>query len=150
RAQFPPSPASQDQSAWDYRLNPGDSIEIRLFFNPELNENVQIRPDGRVSLQLIGDVPLSGLTVQNAAALLNRAYLKEVLTPNVSVQVRSFGAQKVFVTGEVVRPGVVNLPGPMTVHDAVSEAGGVKHTGTTGSIVLFRRGPDGKPLEDRF
>lgn len=149
-AQSPFTPSAQDKNAWDYRLNPGDSIEIRLFFNPELNEKVQIRPDGRVSLQLIGDVPLSGLTVQDAAAILNRAYLKEVLTPQVSVQVRGFGAQKVFVTGEVLRPGVINVPGPMTVYDAISEAGGVKHTGTTKSVVLFRKGPGGEPVEHKF
>lgn len=149
-AQSPFSAATQDQTAWDYRLNPGDSIEIRLFFNPELNEKVQIRPDGRVSLQLIGDMPLSGLTVRDAAALLNRAYLKEVLTPQVSVQVRGFGAQKVFVTGEVQRPGVIDVPGRMTVYDAISEAGGVKHTGAVKSVVLFRKGPEGKPVEHKF
>lgn len=135
---------------WDYRLNPGDLIEIRLFFNSELNENVQIRPDGRVSLQLVGDVPLSGLTLREATAMLDRAYLKEVLTPRVSIQVRGYGAQKVFVTGEVHKPGIVNVPGPMTVFDAISEAGGIKHTGSTKSVLLFRKGPEGKPLERKF
>jgi polysaccharide export outer membrane protein len=144
------SPAPQSNSAWDYRLNPGDLIEIRLFFNSELNESVQIRPDGRVSLQLIGEVPLSGLTLQDATALLNRVYLREVLTPRVSIQVRGYGAQKVYVTGEVQKPGVVNVPGPMTVYDAISEAGGVKHTGSTKSVFLFRKGPEGKPLEHKL
>ncbi len=131
----------------DYHLSSGDAIEIRLFFNSELNENVQIRPDGRVSLQLVGDVPLSGLSLRDATALLERAYLKEVLTPRVSIQVRGYGAQKVYVTGEVQKPGVINVPGPMTVYHAISEAGGIKHTGSTQSVVLFRKGPDGKPSE---
>ncbi len=144
------SPGLQSNAVWDYRLSPGDLLEIRLFFNTELNESVQIRPDGRVSLQLVGDVPLSGLTLKEATASLNRAYLKEVLTPQVSIQVRGYGAQKVFVTGEVQKPGVVNVPGPMTVYDAISEAGGVKHTGSTTSVFLFRRGPDGKPLEHKL
>ncbi len=136
--------------AWDYRLNPGDVIEIRLFFNSELNESVQIRPDGRVSLQLVGDMPLSGLTLRDATAVLNRAYLREVITPSVSIQVKNYGAQKIYVTGEVMKPGMITIPGPMTVNDAISEAGGIKRTGTTTAVVLFRKGPDGKPLEHRF
>lgn len=144
------STVPQNTKAWDYRLSPGDVIEIRLFFNSELNENVQIRPDGRVALQLIGDVPLSGLTLQDATTMLNRAYLKEVLTPRVSIQVRGYGAQKVYVTGEVEKPGVINVPGPMSVYDAISEAGGVKLTGTTSAIYLFRKGPEGQPLERRL
>jgi protein involved in polysaccharide export with SLBB domain len=143
-------PAPPSSAAWDYHLSPGDLIEIRLFFNSELNDNVQIRPDGRVSLQLIGDVPLSGLTLRQATDVLNRAYLKEVITPSVSIQVRGYGAQKVFVTGEVHKPGVINIPGPMTVYDAISEAGGVKHTGSTNAVVLFRKGPEGKPLERKL
>ena len=144
------SPTPLPNTAWDYRLSPGDVLEIRLFFNSELNESVQIRPDGRVALQLIGEVPLSGLTLHDASALLDRAYLKEVLTPKVSIQVRGYGAQKVYVTGEVQKPGVVNVPGPMTVYDAIGEAGGVKHTGSTKAVVLFRKGPEGKPLEHRL
>jgi polysaccharide export outer membrane protein len=128
-----------------YRLNPGDDVEIRFFFNPELNELVMIRPDGRVSLQLAGEVVLAGKTVAEASAELEELYRKEIRTPRVSIQVRKFGAQKVFVTGEVLRPGPIALPGSVTVLQAISEAGGIKGTGDPKTIILIRKGPDGLP-----
>ncbi len=148
-----PQPAAGPAGATDqtpsvamYRLNPGDTIELRHFFNPELNEQMQIRPDGRVWLQLIGEVDLAGLTVQEAATMLEDLYRKEVRTPKISIQIRGFALQKVYVTGEVLRPGVLGLPGPMTVLDAINEAGGIKHSGNQKMIVLIHKGPDGKPV----
>ena len=104
---FTPSAFGADVPAENqgaYRLVPGDVIEIRLFYNPELNEQVQIRPDGRVSLQLIGEVGVAGQTISEATAYLSKAYLKEVRVPGLTLQVRAFGAQKIYVTGEVNRP----------------------------------------------
>src|SRR5262245_56217924 len=79
-----------------YHLVPGDTIELRFFFNQELNDTVQIRPDGRISVQLIGEVSVGGLTVAEAASLIETRLAGEVRTPKVSVQVRSFGGQKIF------------------------------------------------------
>jgi protein involved in polysaccharide export with SLBB domain len=139
-------------SAWQappsdslYRLQPGDAIDIRLFFNPELNESVAIRPDGRISLQLVGDVTAAGKTVPELTAEVEQLFTKEVKTPKVSIQIRGFASQKVFVTGEVVRPGAIALPGNMTVYEALSEAGGIKNTGDRNLVVLIRKGADGKP-----
>src|SRR5579862_3847010 len=128
-----------------YRLQPGDVIEIRLFYNPELNEQVQIRPDGRVSLQLIGEVDLASKTIAEAVSFLQEKYIKEVRTPELTVQVKTYGSQKVYVVGEVLHPGMFNLPGPMTVFDAISEAGGVKLTGNHNLAVLLRKGANGSP-----
>ncbi|HLI84345.1 MAG TPA: polysaccharide biosynthesis/export family protein [Bryobacteraceae bacterium] len=133
-----------------YRLVPGDVIEIRLFYNPELNEQVQIRPDGRVSLQLLGEVEIAGQTVSEATAYLEKAYMKEIKVPSLTLQVRSFGAQKIYVTGEVNRPGMINIPAPITISEAIGEAGGVKHTGNRKVVVLLRRQPDGTPSEQRL
>ena len=131
----------------NYRLIPGDVIDVRPFFNPELNEQVQIRPDGRITLHLIGEVEIAGKTVGDAMTLLDQLYSKVLKTPDVTIQVRSFASQKAYVTGEVVRPGLVNIPGGMTVFEAISEAGGIKHTGNERQVVLIRKGPDGKPQE---
>lgn len=145
--QAPPAPqvaATPADNAF-YRLKAGDVIEIRLFYNPELGEQVQIRPDGRISLQLIGEVEIASKTIAEAVSLLKEKYIKEVRTPDLTIQVKSYGSQKVYVVGEVLRPGVINLPGPMTVYDAISEAGGIKPTGNRKSAVLLRKGPDGQP-----
>ena len=134
-----------------YRLVPGDVIELRMFYNPDLNEEqVQIRPDGRISLQLIGEVQIAGKTIQEAVTMLEERYVKDVRSPKLMIQVRSFAAQKVYVTGEVVRPGLINLPGPLTVFEAISEAGGKTHMGDNNLVVLIRKGSDGKPQAKRL
>lgn len=128
-----------------YRLAAGDVVEVRFFFDPELNEQVQIRPDGRISMQLIGEVEMAGKSVEEIARELERAYAQHLKSPTVSVQVRAFASQKVYVTGEVVRPGIISMPGELTLVAAIGEAGGVKLTGNTKSVVLIRKGPDNRP-----
>jgi len=128
-----------------YRLSPGDIVEIRHAFNPELNEQAQIRPDGRISLPLIGEIEIANKTIQDTVAILEARYAKEVRTPRITIQVRGFAALKIYVTGEVFRPGALGLPGPMTLLEAISEAGGIKHTGNPSMIVLIRKTADGKP-----
>jgi protein involved in polysaccharide export with SLBB domain len=130
----------------DFRLGAGDAVEVNFFYSPELNQTVQIRPDGHVSLQLVGDVDLSTLTVAEATSHLETLYAKQLKTPSISLQVRTYASRKVYVGGEVYRPGVVPVPGKMSVLDAVMESGGIKHTGNDSSIVLVRRGDAGTPV----
>jgi polysaccharide biosynthesis/export protein len=147
--QVAPAPvptATTDVDTSLYRLAPGDVVLVRFFFNPELNEEVQIRPDGRFSMQLIGEVEAGGRTVTSVVEELEKRYATEIKSPRITVQVRSYGGQKVFVTGEVVRPGVVSLIGGLNVVSAIGEAGGVRQAGKTKSVILIRRGADGKPV----
>lgn len=129
-----------------YRLYAGDVVEIRFFFDPELNEQVQIRPDGRISMQLIGEVEMAGKTVADASRELEQAYANQLKNPRISLQIRTFVAQKVYVTGEVVHPGIINMPGDLTLMAAIGEAGGIKPTGKVKTVVLIRKGPDDRPL----
>ena len=129
-----------------FRLSSGDLIELKFFYDPELNDKVQIRPDGRIQLPLVGDVAFAGKSVEEASKQLEELYAKYLKTPRISIQVREYAAQKVYVTGEVLRPGLVNLLGDLTVLDAIGEAGGVKFTGNKKGIVLIRKGEDGKPI----
>jgi polysaccharide export outer membrane protein len=140
-AQPAPQPASPPQV---YRLAAGDTIEIRHAFNPELNEQAQIRPDGRLSLPLIGEIEVAGRTIQEVVSLLEERYIKEVRAPRITLQVRGFAGQKIFVTGEVVRPGVIGLPGPMTLFEALNEAGGLKLTGSKTNVLLIRKASNGQ------
>ncbi|CAN5600301.1 hypothetical protein BH10ACI4_BH10ACI4_24540 [soil metagenome] len=140
------TPVSPAVDPTRYRLAPGDVVSIRFFFNPELNDEMQIRPDGNVSLQLVGEVALAGRTATEVAQDLERRYLAEVKSPRVTVQVRSYGGQKVYVAGEVVRPGVVSLIGGLDLMSAIAEAGGVNQSGKAHSAILTRRSPDGRLL----
>jgi polysaccharide export outer membrane protein len=148
--QATPPPAPTPEAVPLYQLKPGDVIEIRLFYNPELNEQVQIRPDGHISLQLIGEVEVASKTVEEAVKMIREKYAKEIRTPDLTIQVRTYASQKVYVVGEVYHPGLINLPGPMTVFDAISEAGGIKATGNKNLAVLLRKGPNGSPEGHRL
>lgn len=130
-----------------YRLGRGDVIDLRFFFNPELNETAQIRPDGRITLQLVGaEVEVANKTIVEATKLIESAFAKELKTPRVSIQVRSFTNQRVLVSGEVNKPGVQPLVGDITLFAALTEAGGIRLTGKKDNIILIRKGPDAKPV----
>jgi len=129
-----------------YLLKPGDVIQIRFFFNPELNDEILIRPDGRISMQLVGDVEVAGSSVEQAVATLKDRYAEHLTTPEITVQVRLFGSQKIYVTGEVVRPGLVPMPGQLTVLEAIAESGGILKSGKGSEVILIRKGPDGLPV----
>jgi protein involved in polysaccharide export with SLBB domain len=119
QAQTPPdSAAIVTPEAAKYRLGQGDVVAIRFFFNPELNDEMQIRPDGNVSLQLIGEYALAGRTVGDVTRDLQVRYAPEIKAPRITVQVRSFGSLKAYVTGEVQRPGAVSLIGGMDLVSA--------------------------------
>ena len=135
----------------DYHLVAGDVIDIRLFYNPELNEQqIAIRPDGRVELQLIGDFEMAGKTPQQASRELELAYLKVLRTPSVTIQVRNYAMNRIFVMGEVPRPGLVNLNGPLSVITALGEVGGISTKGNRKAVVLIRRAEDGSAERHRI
>ena len=75
----------------DYRLRVGDELDVKFFFNPELNEEVAVRPDGRISLQLVGEVMSAGRTVQELQTILKEKYEEELKNPEITVILRSFG-----------------------------------------------------------
>jgi protein involved in polysaccharide export with SLBB domain len=130
-----------------YRLRPGDAIDVRFFFNPELNEQIQVRPDGRISLQLVGEIEVVNHSIEEAVGKIEALAAKELRTPRVSIQVRSYAEQKVYVTGEVYRPGLIPLLGDVSVTTAISEAGGIKNTGNRKTVILIRKGEDGAPIK---
>jgi polysaccharide export outer membrane protein len=129
----------------DYQLAPGDVVDLQFFYNPELNEKVQIRPDGRISLRLVGEVELARKTVPEAVRELEAAYRKVLKTPSISLQIEGYAAQKVYVGGEVFHAGAVNMPGDLTVLQAVMEAGGPLHSASTKELILIRRDNKGMP-----
>ena len=96
----------------DYQIQIGDTLDIKFFYHPELNESVIVRPDGRISLQLVHEVQASGLTPETLRENLRGKYEPQISKPEITVIVRSFTAQKVYVDGEVAKPGLIPLTGP--------------------------------------
>lgn len=130
--------------AKEYRIKPGDLLDIKLFYNPELNEQVTVRPDGRISLQLANDVMASGLTPSELTEQLKKRYAAEIGKPEITVIVRTFTFQRVFVDGEVNKAGIIPLTDPMTVMQSISQAGGVKDTAYLKGVIVIRRTVDNK------
>lgn len=128
-----------------YTLQIGDFLGVKFYQNPDLNEEVVVRPDGKITLQLIGDVQAAGLTPEDLSADLVEKYTGELATPRVTVIVRQFGGQRVYVAGEVGRQGLVTLVGGMTLYQAIQDAGGFLPSAHRKQVIVVRNGPDGKP-----
>jgi protein involved in polysaccharide export with SLBB domain len=128
----------------EYVLAPGDAVTVKFYYAPELNESaLPIRPDGKTSLQIVGDVQAAGLTVSAFRAALQDRYHGVLKNPELNVVVAAFESQKVYVGGQVGRPGVIPLLPGMTALQAIFAAGGQLRTGGMGSVVVVRN--DGTP-----
>jgi protein involved in polysaccharide export with SLBB domain len=143
---YPGIQAATPYTEQEYRLQVGDQLDIKFFYNHELNEQVTVRPDGRISLQLAHEIMVAGLTPMELTELLTKKYASELKKPEITVIVRSFGGQKVYVDGEVAKPGMVPLVGTVTLLQALSQAGGVKDSARTTEVIVIRRGADNQPL----
>ncbi len=130
------------QKSPEYRIQPTDEMDIKFFFNPELNETVIVRPDGKISLPVVDDVQAAGLTPSELDALLTQIYSQELRKPMVTVMLKTFTAQRVYVGGEVGRPGVVELKPGMTALHAVMDAGGFLDTAKPSAVIIIRSGPE--------
>lgn len=124
-----------------YKMQIGDVLEIKLLLNPELEEEVIIRPDGKISTAVAQNVPAFGLTPEELQKKLNQHYKAHLSNPNVVVIVRTFAPTRVYVLGEVTSPGEYISIGPnLTLLQALARAGGIKNSAKTNEILLLRRG----------
>lgn len=130
----------------EYVLQPYDALEIKFFYNPELNDTVIIRPDGKISLQMIDEVRAAGLTPAQLDELLTQKYGLLLNRVMITVIVRTFTDQKVYVGGEVFLPQVVTLTGRMNALQAVFLAGGFKPDAKISNVIIVSRGTDNKPI----
>jgi len=131
-------------STQEYLIQPGDQLDIKFFYNPELNEQITVRPDGRIALQLAGEIKTAGLTPAQLTAQLTKTYSAELNNPKITVIVRTFSSQRVYVDGEVNKPGLVVLTAPTTALQSIAQAGGLKDTARSNEVILIRRGADNR------
>lgn len=126
------------QERTSYILQSGDVLDVKFYYNPELNEHVTIRPDGMISLQLIGEVRASGLQPAELNAILVKQYTGMLSVPKLAVIVKEFAGQKIYVSGEVQNPGIYPVWNNMTALQAIIQAGGSKNTAELESVVILR------------
>jgi protein involved in polysaccharide export with SLBB domain len=129
-----------------YLIQSGDSLDIKFFYNPELNETVLVRPDGFISLQLVDEVRVGGLEPKQVDDLLTERYARELKKPVITVIVKSFAGQQIFVGGEVGQQGLMAMPSGLTALQAVIQAGGFKNTAQPSETLVIRRGLDNRPV----
>ena len=123
----------------EYRLGAGDKIRVEVYKDTQLSQSAQVRPDGKITLPLVGDVEATGRTPMELRDTITLA-LKEYMTnPVVTVIVVEATAATAYVMGEVAHPGAITLQGPVTVLQALALAGGLKDFANAKNIRILRK-----------
>ena len=135
----PQAPALNDE----YRLGPGDKLRIEVYKDPQLSQSVQVRPDGKITLPLIGDVEAAGRTPIEMRDMIATSLKEYVTNPTVTVIVVEATVSTAYVMGEVNHPGAVTLQAPLTIMQALALAGGLKDFADAKNIRVLRKAPSG-------
>lgn len=133
-----------------YKIGADDVLTINVWHEPEVSRNVPVRPDGKISLPLVGDVPAAGLAPVQLQNELESRFAKYFTNPDVSVIVAEIRSQRVNVLGQVMRPGTYPLIPPMTVIDAIAAAGGLREFAKPNKAYVLRTLPDGQRQRIKF
>jgi polysaccharide export outer membrane protein len=123
----------------DYRLAIGDKLRVEVYKDSQLSQSLQVRPDGRITLPLVGDVQAAGLTPTELRDRIAAALKEYVTNPVVTVIVVETVAPTVFIMGEVNNPGSIAMRGPMSIMQALAMAGGFKDFADTKGIRVLRK-----------
>jgi len=142
----PSAQAGQPGNGSDYIIQPGNQLDIKFLYNPELNETLPVRPDGKISLQLVDDVQAAGLTPTELDKVLTDKFSRQIRKPELTIIVKSFTGQQVYVGGEVNQTGLVDLMPGMTALQAVISAKGFKETAKPENAILIRKGENNQPM----
>jgi len=137
-----PAPAGAT-AATDYRLVNGDKLRIEVYKDPQLSQSLQIRPDGKITLPLVGDVPAAGKTSAELRDTLATSLKEYMNNPVVTVIVVETVPPVYYVVGEVNQPGPQTLTGQVTVLQALAAAGGFKDFAKTKDIRIQRKSSTG-------
>ncbi|MDD5066624.1 MAG: polysaccharide biosynthesis/export family protein [bacterium] len=122
-----------------YLLNAGDKLSIKFYYQPTLNQEVVVRPDGKISLQLINDITAAGKTPELLAEQITSQYKKYIKRSEATVIVSELGKKPIYIGGEVSRPGFFEVAFCPTVLQVVFMAGGETSTAKLTSVILIRR-----------
>ena len=122
----------------EFLIGPEDILMVTVWRNQELSKEVIVRPDGKISLPLIGDVVAAGLTAQALSKQIADGLAEFMSTPTVSVQVKEINSYHVFVVGEVSKPGKIPLKSFTSVIQGISLAGGFTTFASRNSIHVLR------------
>lgn len=122
----------------DYEIGPGDMLNISVWKESELSGTVPVRPDGKVSLPLVSDVQAAGATPTKLAATITERLRQYLTDPRVTVIVTATNSRRIYLIGEVVRPGAIPMLPKMTVLQALSTSGGFSQFANVKKMYVLR------------
>jgi polysaccharide biosynthesis/export protein len=135
-----PTARASTPAPYGYVVGEADVLRINVWKQPEISQpSVVVRPDGMISVPLVGDVKVSGLTTTQIEATLATELRTYVNEPRVTVTVAEVGSKTVYVAGEVQHPGAFPLLGPMDVLQIIAKAGGVTPYAHRKSVFVLRQ-----------
>lgn len=127
-----------------YRLNPGDKLEITVWEEEKLKQEVVVLPDGTISFPLVGHIAAAGKTTEDLVLLLRERLRQFIPDSEVNVRLLAAEGNMVYVTGEVAHPGAFVMTRPTDIMQALSMAGGLTEFAKKNSILVLRREVDGR------
>ena len=140
KIQLDPSAIPAVENQGDYIIGYGDALDVVFLYNREYNrENIRVRPDGRISFPFIGDIDVAGRTVPWVDSLLTAKYSEIIRDPEITVIVREFQTQQVYVLGQVGDPGAYEYVRGLTLLQALSLGSGLKDSAKRNGVVVVRR-----------
>jgi protein involved in polysaccharide export with SLBB domain len=128
----------------EYRISVGDALLVQSYYDPALKQEVRVRPDGRVSLLLIGEVDTEGKTVRELTASISKAYAKLLDHPDITAAVEDIAGLQVYVGGEVKAPSVQPLKGDLTLMQSIMQAGGFLASANQEQVIILRQDAEGR------
>ena len=122
----------------DYVISEGDVLEISVWQVEDLNKKVVVRPDGKISFPLIGDIDVRGKSIEDLSKEMTEKLKLYIKTPKVSVIVTSFGGKKIIILGEVGGPGIIRFTEPIRIMEALALAGSYRESAGLKSVLVIR------------
>ena len=132
-----------------YVIGPDDVLTVVFWREKDMSAEVTVRPDGKISLPLLNDIDAAGITPEQLRLNLEKAAGKLMSEPNASVSVKTINSRKVYITGNVMKPGTFPLTGEMTVLQVIALAGGLQEYADNKNIVILRK-VDGREQSFKF
>lgn len=139
-----------DQQLQDYIIGPEDVLEISIWKNQDISREVRVRPDGKISLPLIGEIRAAGLNVELLRKTITERVKEYQEGAVVSIIVKEINSYKIFILGEVARPGVFILKSKTSVLQALALAGGFNQFASKNKVILIRYKKDGSTEKIRI
>jgi len=135
-----PMPTAAPVDPKTFQIGPEDILLIRVWREPELSSAVEVRPDGKISLPLIGELQAAGETAESLKTKVVELLSEYINKPEVMVSIQAVRSRRYHIQGEVTRPGTFPLVVPVTILEALTNAGGFREFANTKKITVLRKG----------